>query len=406
MYYFGICLLAILILLISNHDILFKWKENKEIPALNIYRWFLYSVLAFYTIDMSWGILEHYHLLKILYVATVLFFFLMAFSVLLWTKYVLEYLEKKSIMGKVLLIGGHVFVIYEIIAIIINFFVPIIFKFEGDEYVSLFARYITLGLQIILFFLVSIFTFVMGMSIRKQKASRYKTIGLFGLAMALAITLQMFFPLLPLYSIGFMLGTTILHSFVIEDEKEEYRGKLEESLARELKQRKELGSAMKLAYTDSLTGLNNKLAYLELEEKIEAQIKASEDIEFGVVVLDLNDLKLTNDDLGHEKGDEYLIKASALMKEYYKDSQIFRIGGDEFAIILEGEDYIKREDLVKEFNDLMNENLKENNNIIIALGMACFDKNIDSSYQDVFKRADKEMYKRKDELKMMKKSTI
>lgn len=49
------------------------------------------------------------------------------------------------------------------------------------------------------------------------------TIGFFGIAMMLLISIQVFYPLLPVYAMGYMLGTSLLRSFVVEDEKEEYR---------------------------------------------------------------------------------------------------------------------------------------------------------------------------------------
>ena len=54
----------------------------------------------------------------------------------------------------------------------------------------------------------------------------------------------------------------------------------------------------------------------------------------------------------------------------------------------------------------MEKNIKDSVNVLIAIGIADYDENIDTSYQSVFERADKAMYQRKDELKKIKKSTI
>ena len=110
----------------------------------------------------------------------------------------------------------------------------------------------------------------------------------------------------------------------------------------------------------------------------------------SIVVLDLNDLKLVNNTLGHEKGDEYLVEASSLMCKFFPNSKVFRIGGDEFAIILEGEDYSNRYEIVKEFNTLMEKNIKEEVDVLIALGISDYDENTDKSYQTVFERAEKQ----------------
>ena len=407
MYYSAIGILALLVLLIVNQDVIFKAKKNAAIPALRYYRLLLLGIAIFYVSDFMWGIFDRLDLMKILYADTIVYFFIMAMAVLFWTKYAVTYLAKNSVLGNVLVIGGNIFLVVTLVFLIINLFTPIVFDFnENKEYTTYFARYIIFGLQIIIFFLTAIYTLIMSFYKKNDNKSRYRTVGIFSVSMVVLMSLQICFPLLPLTSAGYMIGTCVLHSFIIEDEKEEYKHKLENSLEREIKQKKELGSAMKLAYTDSLTGLNNKLAYLELVEKIENNISSKNMVEFSLVVLDLNDLKYTNDNFGHEKGDEYLIKASSLICEFFPHSRIFRIGGDEFTVFLDGADYHKRYELVKEFNALMKNNIKEKINVLIAIGLADYDNDIDKSYQSVFERADKLMYQCKDEIKKIKNSNI
>ena len=407
MYYSSIGILALIVLIIVNQDVIFNAKDNQAIPALRYYRLFLFGVLAFYVCDSLWGIFDGLHLIKLLYVDTLIYFFMMAMTVLFFAKYAITYLAKNSIVGKILVLGGNIFLLVTLIFLIINFFYPVIFAFnENDEYSTFFGRYMIFGLQIIIFALTTIYTLAMSIYKRSDNRTRYRAIGIFSLAMVILISIQIYYELLPLTSAGYMLGTCVLHSFVIEDEKKEYKEKLEKSLYNEQKQRKELGSAMKLAYTDSLTGLSNKLAYLELEEKIENTIHSKNHLELSIAVLDLNDLKLTNDNLGHEKGDEYLIEASSLICRFFPHSKVFRIGGDEFAIIIEGEDFQRRYEIAKEFNALMEKNIEDNINVLIALGISDYNENIDKSYQSAFERADKAMYQRKDELKNLKKSTF
>ena len=113
-------------------------------------------------------------------------------------------------------------------------------------------------------------------------------------------------------------------------------------------------------------------------------------------MLDLNGLKKINDTLGHEKGDTYIIDACKIFCDHFKHSPVFRIGGDEFVVILEGEDYQNRYQIKKSFNSLMIDNVK-NNGIVVALGMAEYE--LGDLYNKVFDKADKEMYKQKDRLK-------
>jgi PleD family two-component response regulator len=75
--------------------------------------------------------------------------------------------------------------------------------------------------------------------------------------MAVFVSGQAFYPLLPLYAIGCLLATCLLHSFVLENEKEEYRDDLEEKLEDSIRQGK---------YYDLLTGLPSMTYFFELAE--------------------------------------------------------------------------------------------------------------------------------------------
>jgi diguanylate cyclase (GGDEF)-like protein len=120
-----------------------------------------------------------------------------------------------------------------------------------------------------------------------------------------------------------------------------------------------------------------------------------------VVVFDINNLKVTNDTLGHEAGDELIKSACAIICKQFKHSPVFRIGGDEFAAILKGSDFENREDLFREFTAKIDENNK-NGGVVVAGGMAVFDPKLDDNYTDVFMRADHQMFERKEQLKASK----
>lgn len=92
-----------------------------------------------------------------------------------------------------------------------------------------------------------------------------------------------------------------------------------------------------LALTDYLTGLYNRTAFAEHSEKyLENMIKNSV---LGIIQFDVNNLKTVNDTLGHEKGD-YLIQlvAEGLQTSFSDSGNCYRMGGDEFLVILTGED--------------------------------------------------------------------
>ena len=207
---------------------------------------------------------------------------------------------------------------------------------------------------------------------------------------------------MPFYALGLMLGTCILHTFVVEDEKEENRREMKELLAREMEQEAELGTARYIAYTDPLTGIKNKSAYIEAIGLLERRVADNKLDNFGFIVFDLNGLKRINDTKGHEAGDKYIREASYLICNMFKHSPVYRIGGDEFVAFLEGEDFDNYEELIKKFNNLIEQNLKEGK-VVISSGFAQFNKKNDDSITRVFERADKKMYSRKKQLKTLAK---
>ncbi len=154
-----------------------------------------------------------------------------------------------------------------------------------------------------------------------------------------------------------------------------------------------------LAYQDSLTKVKNKAWYDKTSQRINEEIKEGS-AEFAIIMADLNYLKKINDTYGHERGNEYIFGACKEMCQIFSHSPIFRIGGDEFVILLEKIDYINRNTLLSEieliFRDSASNTSKEPwQRYSVALGMAIFNAESDKSIEDVFERADKAMYKKK-----------
>ena len=93
---------------------------------------------------------------------------------------------------------------------------------------------------------------------------------------------------------------------------------------------------------DTLTGVRNKNAYEELEEEYQLKIEKDTDLKFGLVVCDMNNLKIINDTMGHEAGDELIQSACTLLCDTFLHSKVYRVGGDAFVVLLEGSDYDNR----------------------------------------------------------------
>lgn len=176
---------------------------------------------------------------------------------------------------------------------------------------------------------------------------------------------------------------------------------IDEQVRRENAYKTELKLEKSLARTDALTGASNKNSYNEFEIEINKHIEDKTLDQFAVLVCDVNNLKQINDTYGHDVGDEYIKDAKNICSSIFKHSTVFRVGGDEFVLILDGHDYYSREFLTLRLQNTNIKNLKENK-VVLAFGISEFIPGVDKAVIDVFKRADKLMYSNKEYLKKIK----
>ena len=393
-------LIALFVTLIVNFDVFFKFKGTKDlIPNRNYYRVFLGCLLLYFLADGIWGILDIYHLVIPLYIDTYFYFVVQALSVFMWCRFTVEYLGRKNHFSNLLIIFAWMFVTAQLILLAINTIVPIFFKFdESVKYVTGYGRHVSLVVQDLIFLGVSIYTFIVWSKSKEEEKHKYLAVALCSSAMTILCVFQFIFPLQPLYALGFLLGTCLLHTFVVEASKRDYRRALEKVIEDDKKHQEELFRAQLLVLTDPLTGVRSKHAFIEIEAEYDARIGYGNQRDFAMVVFDLNDLKVINDKFGHDVGDNYIIEATKLIKDVYKNSSLFRVGGDEFAAILELDDYTNRVELLKRFNDIVDKN-QVNGGPVVAAGMSDYNKAKDFSMTTVFIRADRLMYERKHKLK-------
>ena len=174
---------------------------------------------------------------------------------------------------------------------------------------------------------------------------------------------------------------------------------VDEAKRKEIEFEAKIGSAIDMANKDALTGVKNKLAYISAESHLNEQIEAEVDgLEFAIAVCDINGLKQVNDEKGHSAGDAFIKDACQIICEVFDHSPVYRIGGDEFVVILCGSDYQNRFDLIKRFYNIQVDN-RRNNLVTLAYGMAEFIPETDLTVQDVFERADNLMYANKKRFK-------
>lgn len=181
-------------------------------------------------------------------------------------------------------------------------------------------------------------------------------------------------------------------------------GTLAESLSETARQLKvKINYINNLAYSDKLTGVKNNTAYLQEVAFIKNDILQKK-ADFSVFVIDVNGLKYINDNFGHEVGNELIIKVTQMIAEVFGEENIYRIGGDEFAVILCDFPEKECERYEKAFDEIV-ENQKGKIWVSASIGYATYNKKMDSTYESVFNRADEDMYDKKVRMKAMGKNS-
>lgn len=153
----------------------------------------------------------------------------------------------------------------------------------------------------------------------------------------------------------------------------------------------------KLAYRDDLTGILNRTACNDDMKHMDI----TEDV-YTVLMFDLNNLKMCNDTLGHNFGDDYIKSCARFIKDAYASiGNCYRIGGDEFCVI--GKDISEKD--INDCYKIMQKSIDEYNianpkvNMSVAYGYATYDDKQDEDLKDTRGRADKAMYKNKISMK-------
>lgn len=173
--------------------------------------------------------------------------------------------------------------------------------------------------------------------------------------------------------------------------------------------------ASRLAYHDGLTGVGNRTAFEERLASLEAEKSEKEEKDdntaVGIVMFDVNDLKYVNDNLGHPTGDEMIRKAAEIIGAAFEadGGECFRIGGDEFAVIIKREsaDDVKasyeRGMLVFDMETkLHNSALDCKFRVSIAHGFFIYSPDCELEHiEEAYKMADKKMYETKRAMKAL-----
>lgn len=209
---------------------------------------------------------------------------------------------------------------------------------------------------------------------------------------------------IPLYKHGKLTGMITIANPKANTETTTLLKSVATFLVGDLERRKYMDQLYNLSYHDKMTGLQNRHAYIKKMEELEKHEsnRKSKNKKLGIIFADINGLKFANDNYGHEKGDEMIITTSTILKticttamkstkemdaedyqRHLNETNIYRIGGDEFVVFME--------DIQKKTFEEKVEEMKKHP--IISVGSIYLEKceNIEKHVVE----ADKRMYEEK-----------
>lgn len=153
-----------------------------------------------------------------------------------------------------------------------------------------------------------------------------------------------------------------------------------------------------LTYHDSLTELKNRMFFDTEIKKYDTEIDTS----IGIIICDIDNLKIVNDNFGHRAGDILIKNVANILSTHITENMfISRIGGDEFAIIITDTNNYDVKKLCQDIHTSINKhNLMNDCLVKLSIGYA-FNQTSIGQVDQLFKIADKRMYKEKSRHKDM-----
>ena len=185
---------------------------------------------------------------------------------------------------------------------------------------------------------------------------------------------------------------------LMEDEINGYISNLEKTTNDLISAREHAEQMDRAANIDALTKVRNKRAFDVETNRLDGSTP------YGILMVDMNGLKFINDTYGHEKGDIGINTVCQTVCQIFKHSPVYRVGGDEFVVVLEGISYAERDALVQSLADAFRRITDDDSRqpwerVMAAAGYAVYDPETDSGVDSVLKRADAAMYENKRALK-------
>ena len=275
--YSVIAFLAMVIHLIINFDML-PGRKVSNVHCAREYRFFLAGVFIYYLVDAGWGVLAGLGWTGVLYVDTMLYYLAIAVSVLTLCHFVIAYLGISGWTARLLSWFGYALLSLYIILLAANIFNNCLFLFdEKGDYSTGPLRHLIFYPLVVLIVLMAVFVFMETLASRGAARRRYVAVFLFCITMAVAVFLQIIWPLWPFYALGCLVGNCFFHVFVLQDERDEqqkaaieheqtakHMAELEEALERARAAEKSRSLFFSTVSHDIRTPLNAIIGYSEL----------------------------------------------------------------------------------------------------------------------------------------------
>ncbi len=224
MHYSAVALLALLVNLILNWRTIRTFKISEKDLTLNHqvnvrYSQFLVVTIFFYLSDVGWGILYQHHdvpwLYKALYSDTVLYFVFMLLTMLTWARYIVSYLNKSGKKSKTLMIIIWVVFALGMIYLLLNNYHHLVFTFsDNNEYTAGPGRNIAMIFQVIFYMVTSVYILNIAKKTTGREIIRYEAVAFTSIVIGISLIIQSIYDTLPSYSMGLLIGTCVVHSFV------------------------------------------------------------------------------------------------------------------------------------------------------------------------------------------------
>ena len=261
--YSVIGLIAIVIHLIINFNVMFKPEHFKLQKASANYRYLMIAIFVYYITDVLWGFFAGLNWIPQLFLDTTIYYVAMSSAIVFYYRYIVEYLGFDGWRASVFKNFGAGFFILENLCLIINFFYPCFFWFDAnDAYIAGPIRYLALWIQVVMFAFSTIVTGMNVFQLTNEKVARKRQLAIFffSLIMFIAILFQERYPLLPFYALGCLLGSCVLHEYVVGDELEEYQEMLKQEKNKLEDYSGQLSSYKRAVLSDALISLEVNLS--------------------------------------------------------------------------------------------------------------------------------------------------